>query len=64
MGHAVIHDTYASNATNQDRLIYVSNALGGVIERNLLYNSPNRQAIKVGSTSKTAPYPRGHPVQA
>jgi hypothetical protein len=53
-----MHDTYPSNATNQDHLIYANNAISGVIERNLLYNSPNGRAIKVGSTSSNVDYPR------
>ena len=36
-----IHDTYPANGRNQDHLIYVdARAPGGVIERNLLVESP------------------------
>lgn len=58
VGYNTMHDTYPSNATNQDHLIYANNAIGGVIEHNLLYNSPNGRAIKVGSTSSNVDYPR------
>jgi hypothetical protein len=44
-----IHDTHVANDASQDHLIYVNtDALGGVIERNVLANSPNGRAIKVG----------------
>lgn len=50
--HCYVHDTYKSNGTNQDHLIYVNTiALGGVIERNVLANSPNGRAVKVGPPS-------------
>ena len=51
LSHLNIHDTYASNSTNQDHLIYVNTALtseGGIIERSVLYNSVNGRAIKIG----------------
>lgn len=48
LSHLKIHDTYATNEKNQDHLIYVSNASNGIIERNILYNSPNGRAIKLG----------------
>jgi hypothetical protein len=58
VGYNTIHDTYPSNATAQDHLIYVYEATDGVIERNLLYNSPNGRAVKVGSLSNDVTYPR------
>jgi hypothetical protein len=52
-----IHDTYASNDTNQDHLIYVNSGLsgsGGIIERNVLYHAPNGTGIKLGGPSAEA----------
>lgn len=50
-----IHDTYATNNTNQDHLIYVNTrGTGGVIEGNVLRNSPNGRAVKVGPPSADA----------
>jgi hypothetical protein len=49
-----IHDTYQSNSTNQDQLIYANPGLGGsggVITRNLLFNATNGQGIKLGGPS-------------
>lgn len=47
-----VHDTYASNGSAQDHLIYANNGTGGgIIERNLLVGSPNGRAIKVGPPS-------------
>jgi hypothetical protein len=52
--HNYIHDTFASNGTNQDHLIYVETLAGpglgttGVIERNVLAHSPNGRAVKIG----------------
>jgi hypothetical protein len=46
-----IHDTYASNSTNQDQLIYANTGLtagSGVIERNLLFNATNGNGVKLG----------------
>lgn len=48
-----IHDTYKSNDTNQDHLIYVNCAGPGTIERCLLINSPNGRGVKVGPSSST-----------
>ena len=42
-----MHDTYASNDTNQDHLIYVSEAFNGVIQNSLLVNSPNGRGVKL-----------------
>jgi hypothetical protein len=52
-----IHDTYPSNDTNQDHLIYVNTGLtgsGGVIERNVLYHAPNGTGIKLGGPAADA----------
>ena len=47
LNHLYVHDTYASNDTNQDHLIYVSEGFNGVIEHNLLANSPNGRGVKL-----------------
>jgi hypothetical protein len=48
--HLHIHDTYPTNDTNQDHLIYCNCGNGGgVIERNLLVGSANGRAIKLGT---------------
>jgi hypothetical protein len=50
--HSYVHDTYKSNSTNQDHLIYVNGGMGGgVIERNVLAHSPNGRGLKVGPPS-------------
>ncbi|MFN0283538.1 MAG: hypothetical protein ACKVZ6_16400 [Kineosporiaceae bacterium] len=50
-----IHDTYKSNSTNQDHLIYVNGSMGGgVIERNLLARSPNGRGLKIGPPSASS----------
>jgi hypothetical protein len=49
-----IHDTYQSNSTNQDQLIYANPGLGGsggVVTRNLLFNATNGQGLKLGGPS-------------
>lgn len=49
-----IHDTYKSNDTNQDQLIYVNSGLsgtGGSIRRNVLFNATNGMGIKLGGPS-------------
>lgn len=44
-----IHDTIPTNDTNQDHLIYCNCGTGGgVIERNLLVDSANGRAVKLG----------------
>ena len=55
--HNFIHDTYASNDTNQDHLIYVDNGPGGsgVIEKNVLARSPNGRGVKLGPGSLDRP---------
>lgn len=55
--HSVFHDTYASNSTNQDHLIYVNTDAtngSGTIERNIFYNSANGRGLKVGPPNSTA----------
>ena len=50
-----VHDTYLSNSTNQDHLIYANSGTGGgVIERNLLVGSANGRAVKVGPPTATS----------
>ena len=52
-----IHDTYTSNSTNQDHLIYVNSGLstaGGVIERNLLFGAPNGEGVKLGGPTSAS----------
>ena len=51
MQNLYVHDTYKSNDTNQDHLIYVNGANGGIIERSLFANSPNGRGIKLGPPS-------------
>jgi hypothetical protein len=51
-----IHDTYKSNNTNQDHLIYVNTGLSagsGLIERNLLFNALNGNGVKLGGADNT-----------
>lgn len=46
-----IHDTYDTNFTNQDQLIYANTGISagpGLIERNLLFNAPNGMGVKLG----------------
>jgi hypothetical protein len=44
-----VHDTYKSNGTNEDHLIYLNSGSGpGLVDGCLLVNSPNGRAIKVG----------------
>lgn len=50
-----IHDTYATNDTNQDHLVYVntgSEATDGVVEDNLLFGADNGSGIKLGGSSE------------
>jgi hypothetical protein len=49
-----IHDTYASNSTNQDHNIYVNSGLSagpGSIDHNILFNATNGRNIKLGGPS-------------
>src|SRR5215217_181324 len=53
-----IHDTYPSNATNQDHNVYVnlgSDASDGVIEGNLIFSATNGSNIKLGGPDETDP---------
>jgi hypothetical protein len=52
-----IHDTYPSNSTNQDHLIYANSGLtgsGGVIDHNLLFNATNGEAVKLAGPSSSS----------
>ncbi|MBK7862718.1 MAG: DUF1565 domain-containing protein [Archangiaceae bacterium] len=53
-----IHDTQPSPATNQDHLIYANQVDGGIIERNLLYNSANGRGVKIGNVGGSTGLPR------
>lgn len=60
-----VHDTYAANEQWQDHLIYVNSyagGSGGVIERNILWNSLNGRAIKIGPSSSSTATPVGNVV--
>ena len=49
-----IHDTYASNSTNQDHNIYVNSGLSagpGSIDHNIMFNAVNGRNIKLGGPS-------------
>jgi hypothetical protein len=49
-----IHDTYASNSTNQDHNIYVNSGLSagpGSIDHNIMFNATNGRNIKLGGPS-------------
>jgi len=55
--HDCIHDTYPSNGTNQDHLIYASTGTrsgSGTIERNLLFNATNGEGIKLAGSDPTS----------
>lgn len=50
--HNYIHDTFASNSTNQDHLIYANGGTGGgTITRNIFETSPNGRGVKIGPPS-------------
>ena len=52
LDHLYVHDTYKSNGTNQDHLIYVNTGTGGgTIERSVLSGSQNGRGVKVGPPS-------------
>ena len=56
LDHLYVHDTMTTNSTNQDHLIYVNAVGNGVIEHNVLTNSPNGRGVKIGpSSSSTTP---------
>ncbi len=65
LSHLFVHDTHQANNTNQDHLLYInpdvpaSASDWGVIERNLLINSPNGRAVKVGGASSSSPQSGG-----
>lgn len=49
-----IHDTYTTNDTNQDHLVYVNTGAeptNGVVENNLLFGADNGSGIKLGGSS-------------
>jgi hypothetical protein len=45
-----VHDTYKTDGTNQDHLLYINTTKGGtgLIEGNILFNSLNGRGIKLG----------------
>lgn len=52
-----IHDTRASNDTNQDHLVYANTGLdagAGVIDGNLLFSAPNGTGIKLGGSRENS----------
>jgi hypothetical protein len=54
LDHLYVHDTYASNGTNQDHLVYVNAGTGGgVIERSVFARSANGRGIKIGPSSSS-----------
>jgi Protein of unknown function (DUF1565) len=57
LDHLYVHDTYKSNAVNQDHLVYVNGGdSGGLIEHNIFARSLNGRGVKVGPPSGgTAP---------
>lgn len=57
INNCVIHDTYKSNDTNQDHLIYVNEASFGIIERNVFIGSVNGRGVKMGPPSSGGPGP-------
>lgn len=60
LDHLYVHDTYRTNDTNQDHLIYVNTGMGGgIIERNVLAHSANGRAVKIGPSSPGST-PRGN----
>ena len=50
--HMYLHDTYRSNDTNQDHLLYINaRSTRGVVERSVFAHSRNGRGIKVGPPS-------------
>jgi hypothetical protein len=46
-----VHDTYASNATSQDHNLYINTGITagpGLLERNVIFNAPNGENVKLG----------------
>jgi hypothetical protein len=63
LDHLYVHDTYSSNSTNQDHLIYINAGTGGgVVERNVLAHSENGRGIKIGPPSSSSSSPIGNVV--
>ena len=61
-----IHDNYgAQDHINGDQLIYVNthDTPGGQVNRNLLFNAPNGEGVKLGSSDPSEPGPNGVVVQ-
>ncbi len=56
LSNLYVHTTYKTHGSNQDHLIYVSSSGDrGVIQRNILADSPNGRAIKIGPPSSGGP---------
>jgi hypothetical protein len=54
VAYCCFHDTYPSNSTNQDHLIYANTGMSagpGVIERNIMYNATNGEGVKLAGPS-------------
>jgi uncharacterized protein YjdB len=54
-----VHDTYASNATSQDHNMYVNTGItagAGLLERNIIFNAPNGENVKLGY-GRSSPQP-------
>ena len=52
-----LHDTYPSNGTNQDQLIYANTGTSagtGLIAHNIMFNAFNGQAVKLGGPTATS----------
>jgi hypothetical protein len=52
-----VHDTYPTNNTNQDQLLYINAGLsgsGGLIKRNILFNATNGMGVKLGGPSESS----------
>jgi hypothetical protein len=52
-----LHDTYATNNTNQDHLIYANtgtSAGAGTISHNVMFNATNGEAVKLGGATATS----------
>jgi hypothetical protein len=59
LSNLFVHDTYPSNSTNQDHLVYINDANGGIVERSLFVNSTNGRGIKLGPPSGGTAGPGG-----
>jgi hypothetical protein len=61
LDHLYVHDTYRSNATNQDHLVYINAGTGGgVLEHNIFAHSENGRGVKIGPPSSTDSSPIGN----